>query len=281
MIPGFLLGLREGIEAALIVAIVLAFLARSGNRASFASVWLGTGLAALFSVGVGGVLFLTGQELEGQAEQLFEGGAMVLAVGVLTWMILWMRRQAAGIRRSLESQVSDAVAVGSNFALVALAFLAVGREGVETALFLLAAAGAAGVSETLIGGVLGLVAAVGVGYGIYRGSQWFNLRTFFRVTGLLLIVFAAGLLSHGVHEFVEAGLLPTSPQVWDLSAVLPHDQGVGQWLRTLVGYSDELTILELGVWAAYLIAALTIFLRPLPPLGTPATPGPATATETA
>ena len=281
MLPGFLLGLREGIEAALIVAIVLAFLARSGNRARFSSVWLGVGLAVGFSVAVGAVLFFTGQELEGQAEQLFEGGAMVLAVGVLTWMILWMRRQAAGIRRSLESQVSDAVAGGSSFALVALAFLAVGREGLETALFLLAAAGAAGVSETLIGGVLGLVAAVGVGYGIYRGSQWFNLRTFFRVTGILLIVFAAGLLSHGVHEFVEAGLLPATPQVWDLSGVLPHDEGVGQWLRTLVGYSAVPTVLELATWAFYLIAALTIFLRPLPPLGTPATPGPATATETA
>lgn len=278
MLPGFLLGLREGIEAALIVAIVFAFLARTGNRARFASVWIGVGLAVLFSVAVGAALFLTGQELEGQAEQLFEGSAMVLAVGVLTWMIFWMRRQAAGIRRSLESQVSQAVAVGSNFALVAIAFLAVGREGLETALFLLAAASAAGVSETLIGGVLGLVAAIGVGYGIYRGSQWVNLRTFFRVTGILLIVFAAGLLSHGVHEFTEAGLLPETPRVWDLSGVLPHSEGLGQWLRTLFGYSAELTVLELGVWAAYLIAALAVFLRPLPPLGTPATRGPATAT---
>lgn len=278
MLPGFLLGLREGIEAALIVAIVFAFLARTGNRARFASVWIGVGLAVLFSVAVGAALFLTGQELEGQAEQLFEGSAMVLAVGVLTWMIFWMRRQAAGIRRSLESQVSQAVAVGSNFALVAIAFLAVGREGLETALFLLAAASAAGVSETLIGGVLGLVAAIGVGYGIYRGSQWVNLRTFFRVTGILLIVFAAGLLSHGVHEFTEAGLLPETARVWDLSGVLPHSEGLGQWLRTLFGYSAELTVLELGVWAAYLIAALAVFLRPLPPLGTPATRGPATAT---
>lgn len=278
MLPGFLLGLREGIEAALIVAIVFAFLARTGNRARFASVWIGVGLAVLFSVAVGAALFLTGQELEGQAEQLFEGSAMVLAVGVLTWMIFWMRRQAAGIRRSLESQVSQAVAVGSNFALVAIAFLAVGREGLETALFLLAAASAAGVSETLIGGVLGLVAAIGVGYGIYRGSQWVNLRTFFRVTGILLIVFAAGLLSHGVHEFTEAGLLPETARVWDLSGVLPHSEGLGQWLRTLFGYSAELAVLELGVWAAYLIAALAVFLRPLPPLGTPATRGPATAT---
>ena len=278
MLPGFLLGLREGIEAALIVAIVMAFLARSGNRSRFSSVWKGVGSAVVFSVAVGAGLFYTGQQLEGRAEELFEGSAMVLAVAVLTWMILWMRRQAAGIRRSLEAQVSEAVAVGSDFALVALAFLAVGREGLETALFLLAAAGASGVSETLVGAVIGLLAAVAVGYGIYRGSQWFNLRTFFRVSGILLIVFAAGLLSHGVHEFVEAGVLPATPQVWDLSGVLPHDQGVGQWLRTLVGYSAELTVLELAAWAGYLIAALVLFLRPLPPVGSPATSGPAAAT---
>jgi high-affinity iron transporter len=189
---------------------------------------------------------------------------MLLAVAVLTWMILWMRRQAAGIRRSLETQVGEAVE--SSLALVLLAFLAVGREGLETALFLLATAQAAGLSETLIGALIGIVAAVGVGYGIYRGAQWFDLRTFFRVTGILLIVFAAGLLSHAAHEFTEAGLLPETARVWDLTAVLPDDQGLGQWLRTLFGYSAELTVLELVVWAGYLVAALATFLRRLPPL---------------
>lgn len=278
MIPGFLLGLREGIEAALIVSIVLAFLAKTGNRTRFGSVWTGVGLAVAFSVAVGAGLFFTGQELEGTAEELFEGTAMLLAVGVLTWMILWMRRQAAGIRRSLESQVDEALAASSGFALVAIAFLAVAREGLETALFFLAAAGAAGVSETLIGGFLGLVAAAGVGYGIYRGSRWFNLRTFFRVSGILLIVFAAGLLAHGIHEFAEAGVLPETARVWDLSGVLPDDAGIGQWLRTLVGYSAEATVLELAAWAGYLALALAFFLRPLPPIGQPAASGPATAT---
>lgn len=276
MIPGFLLGLREGIEAALIISIVFAFLAKTGNRSRFPSVWLGVGLAVAFSIAIGAGLFLTGQRLEGTAEQLFEGSAMILAVGVLTWMIFWMRRQAAGIRRTLESQVGDAVASGSGLALVALAFLAVGREGLETALFLLAAAGAAGVSEAVIGGVAGLASAVVIGYGIYRGSRWFDLRAFFRVSGLLLIVFAAGLLAHGVHEFTEAGLLPLTATAWDTSEVLPHSEGIGQWLRTLVGYSATPTLLELAAWAGYLAVALPFFFRPLPPIGAPAG-GPATA----
>jgi len=277
MVPAFLLGLREGIEAALIVSIVLAFLAKTGERSRFGAVWTGVGLAVVFSVAVGGALFLTGRQLEGTAEELFEGSAMVLAVGVLTWMIFWMRRQAAGIRRTLESQVGEAVASGSSLALVALAFLAVGREGLETALFLLAAATASGVGEALVGGVIGLAAAVAVGYGIYRGSRWFDLRTFFRISGLLLIVFAAGLLSHGVHEFAEAGLLPDTPTAWDLSAVLPHSDGLGQWLRTLFGYSATPTVLELAVWAGYLAIALAYFLRPLPPFPRPAPSGATTA----
>lgn len=262
MAPGFLLGLREGIEAALIVSIVLAFLARTGNRRHFRPVWAGVGLAVLFSIGVGAVLFATGTELEGQAEQLFEGSAMVLAVGVLTWMIFWMRRQAAGIRRSLETQVGEALVGGSSLALVVLAFISVGREGLETALFLLGAAASAGTTETLVGGTLGLLAAVAVGYGLYRGSRWFDLRTFFRVSGILLIVFAAGLFSHGVHEFVEAGLLPQTARLWDLTAILPHSDGLGQWLRTLFGYSATMTVLEFAAWLAYLIAALLFFLRP-------------------
>jgi high-affinity iron transporter len=269
MLPAFLLGLREGIEAALIVSIVLAFLAKTGARSRFPSVWAGVGLAVLFSVVVGAALFVTGGELEGTSEQLFEGSAMLLAVAVLTWMILWMRRQAAGMRRTLEVQVGEAVAGGSSLALVALAFLAVGREGLETALFLLAAAGASGVSEALIGGVAGLAAAVAVGYGIYRGSRWFDLRSFFRVSGVLLIIFAAGLLSHGAHEFTEAGMLPATPVVWDLSATLPDGEGVGQWLRTLVGYSAAPTVLELVTWGAYLVVALAVFFRPFRPVSAP------------
>ncbi|OGN84635.1 MAG: hypothetical protein A2X23_11560 [Chloroflexi bacterium GWC2_73_18] len=279
MAPGFLLGLREGIEAALVVSIVLAFLARTGNRRHFGSVWAGVGLAILFSIGVGAVLFATGTELEGQAEQLFEGSAMVLAVGVLTWMIFWMRRQAAGIRRSLETQVGEALAGGSSFGIAALAFLAVGREGLETALFFLGAAASAGTTETILGGTLGLLAAVAVGYGLYRGSRWFNLRTFFRVSGILLIVFAAGLLSHGVHEFTGAGLLPETARLWDLTAILPHSGGPGQWLRTLFGYSATMTILEFAAWFAYVVAVLLVFLRPS--RGVPVTTASEPAVETA
>ena len=202
----FVIALREGIEAALIVSIVLAYLKQVGATDQGRLVWWGTIVAALVSVGVGTAVFVAGAEFEGTAEQIFEGLVTLAAVGVLTWMIFWMRRQGARIKSDLQEKVDTALITGG-FALAGLAFFAVLREGVETALFLYAAAKGTAVEGTgvapaaqVIGAVIGLALAAILGVLLYRGGIRMNLRSFFRVTGLLLIVVAAGLFAFGLHR---------------------------------------------------------------------------------
>jgi high-affinity iron transporter len=202
--------LREGFEASLIVGIVLAFLERTGRRDAFWPVWIGTFAAVAISVAVGVALFAIGAEFEGRAEAIWEGSVMVLAAGLLTWMVFWMRRQARTIRRHLESQVDQALQMGSAFALGLVAFVGVLREGLETALFLLGTFEGSNATTSLIGGLLGLGAAVVLGYAFYRGSSRLDLRRFFTVTSVLLLAFAAWLLFGGLHELQEGGVLPES-----------------------------------------------------------------------
>jgi high-affinity iron transporter len=202
--------LREGFEASLIVGIVLAFLDRTGRRDAFWPVWIGTFAAVAISVAVGVALFAIGAEFEGRAEAVWEGSVMLLAAGLLTWMVFWMRRQARTIRRHLESQVDQALQMGSAFALGLVAFVGVLREGLETALFLLGTFEGSNATTSLIGGLLGLAAAVVLGYAFYRGSSRLDLRRFFTVTSILLLAFAGWLLFGGLHELQEGGVLPES-----------------------------------------------------------------------
>jgi high-affinity iron transporter len=202
--------LREGFEASLIVGIVLAFLNKAGRREAFTPVWIGAGLALLLSVLTGTLLFVIGAELEGRAEAIFEGSAMLVAAALLTWMIFWMRRQARFIKKELEGQVEHALATGSWIALALVAFVGVLREGVETALFLF---GTVEGSNRLLAGtsaVIGLTGAVMLGYLFYRGASRLDLRKFFTVTSVLLLAFAGWLLAQGLHEFAEAGVFPES-----------------------------------------------------------------------
>jgi high-affinity iron transporter len=200
--------LREGFEASLVVCIVLAFLNRTGRRDSFWPVWVGTALALAISVAVAATLFTIGAELEGRSEAIFEGGAMLFAASLLTWMIFWMRRQARTIKKELELQVEHALARGSALALGLVAFVGVLREGVETALFLF---GTVEGSNTLLASssaALGLAAAVFLGYLFYRGASRLDLRRFFTITSALLLLFAGWLLASGLHELAEAGFFP-------------------------------------------------------------------------
>ena len=269
MAQAFLITLREGLEAALIVAIVLAVLARIGRRGDFAAVWWGVTGAVLVSIIGGALLFALGLALEGTAEEIFEGTAMLLAVGVLTWMVIWMRRQARYIRGDLERQVRQAVATGSPVGLASLAFLAVGREGLETTLFLFAAVKTATPLATLVGGTLGLGLASILGYTIYRGSRRLNLRVFFTTTGVFLILFAAGLLAHGLHELQEAGLLPVVIEhVWDTNRILNEGAGLGAFLKSIFGYNGNPSLLEVIAYPTYLVLALLYLLRPLPATST-------------
>ena len=202
--------LREGFEASLVVGIVLAFLDRTGRRDAFWPVWIGAGVALAISIGVGAVLFAIGAELEGTAEKAFEGVTMLVAAGLLTWMIFWMRRQARTIRRELEGQVESALARGSALALALVAFIGVLREGVETALFLFGTVEGSNRLVATTSGVVGLAAAVMLGYLFYRGASRLDLRKFFTFTSVLLLVFAGYLLAQGMHELAEAGVLPES-----------------------------------------------------------------------
>ncbi len=255
---------REGLEASLIVGIVLAYLAKTDNRQHFRTIWAGTAAAVLVSAVSGAALFFTVGELEGRAEQIFEGVAMLSAVAVLTWMIFWMRKQAMGIKRELEARLQGAIAAGSAVGLASVVFFAVVREGWETALFLFAISESSTPLSTSVGAVIGLVVSISLGVALYMGSRRLNLRQFFTVTGILLIVFAAGLLAHGIHEFQEAGLLPlTVEHVWDTNGIISEDSSSGLFLKALFGYNGNPSLLEVVAWLSYLVVALTFFLRPM------------------
>lgn len=277
---GLLTGLREGVEAAVIVSIILAYLARTGNQRHFRRIWAGTGAALAVSVAVGVVLFATIRGLEEPAEQIFEGLATLLAAAVVTWMLFWMRRASANIRGDLQSGVDRALLQGGIWGLAALAFTAVIREGIETALFLLGQVTAAssqetGALSTLTGAVIGLALAVLIGFGFYRGARVVNLSSFFRWTGVALIFIAAGLLAYSVHEFVEAGWIGVATgTAFDISGILPHSGDparlgpivvIGQLLRALVGYSSTPEWVTLIAWLMYLVAVLALYLRPMRP----------------
>ncbi len=272
---GLVTGLREGVEAALIVSIILAYLARTGNRRHFGRIWAGTIAAILVSILAGIALFLTLGELPSPYEQVFEAGAMLIAAGVVTWMLFWMRRQAASVKGELQARVDRVLTAGTATGLAVLAFTAVIREGLETSLFLFglttsAQTEAAGV---LLGAVIGLGIAALLGVGFYRGARLVNLRSFFRWTGIGLIFIAAGLLASAIHELVEIGWIGVgTATVFDLSSVLPHEAMagapggaalvVGEFLRALLGYTSQPEAIALTVWLAYIVAVLGLFLRP-------------------
>ncbi|MEE8472890.1 MAG: iron uptake transporter permease EfeU [Dehalococcoidia bacterium] len=259
----FLITLREGLEAALIISIVLAYLVRLQRQDQARKVWVGAGSAIVASLAVGALIFWTFGELSGRAEEIFEGTAMLLAVGVLSYMVLWMKRQARDIKANLEAQVKAALMVGSGVTLGSLAFIVVIREGVETVLFLFGASRAASPMDVAVGGIAGLVLAVVIGYMGYQGSRRMNLSTFFNVTGTLLIVFAAGLLAHGIHEFQEAGLFPiVIEHVWDINNILNEKMGLGSFMKALFGYNGNPALIEVMAYMAYMGIALWTFFRP-------------------
>ncbi|MER3513437.1 MAG: hypothetical protein C4310_02740 [Chloroflexota bacterium] len=252
MLAALLITLREGLEAALIVGIVIGYLKKIGYLDRQRYAWLGVLVALAGSVGLAFGLQRLGVELEGQVEQIFEGTTMFLAVIVLTWMIFWMRYQARFLKAGLERDVRQATLSGQNWGLFSLTFVAVFREGVETALFLSAAAFANEGTTTLLGAVVGLVIAVALGWAMYASAVRLNIRRFFDVTSVLLLLFAAGLLAQGVHEFQEAGLLPLmTTTVWDTSHILSEESLIGSLLKSLFGYNADPSLLEVLAYIGY------------------------------
>jgi high-affinity iron transporter len=263
VLGNFLIGLREGLEASLVVSILVAFLVRTDRRSVLPKVWLGVGIAVAVSVGVTAALTLTQQALTFQAQEAFGGGLSIIAVGFVTWMIFWMRRTARSISGALRGRLEDAIDLGAS-AVVLMAALAVGREGLETALFFFTAAQAAGeTTQPLIGFLLGIVVSIVLAYLIYRGAVQLNLGRFFSITGVLLIFVAAGILGYGVHDLQEAGILPgLNTLAFDVSTTVPPDSWYGVLLKGVFNFSPQTTVLQAVVWVLYVGIVLTLFLRP-------------------
>jgi len=254
MLVSLILALREGLEAALVVGILLAALKKTGSAGLSGPVWRGVAAALLFSLLAALGLNALGTEFEGRGEQLFEGLTMLAAAGLLTWVIFWMRRQAQDRKRNLEAGISQALLQGNRGGLFGLAFLAVAREGLELALFLLAARQASSPLQVLTGAVLGLSLAAGLGWILFASSRRLRLEQFFLVTNFLLVFFAAGLLMRAAGEFIEAGLLPAFVEhLWDLTPLLSEKGLVGGLLSALFGYTASPSLTQALAYLAYFL----------------------------
>ena len=266
MFANYLIGLREGLEASLVVGILVAYVVKAGQRSRLGAIWAGTGVAIALSLGFGAVLTLTSSSLSDEAEHAFAGTMSVVAVALVTWMVFWMRRTAREMRGELHGRLDKALLSGG-FALGVVALVAVLREGLETALFLWAATTASvGTASALGGALLGIATAVGIGWAVYRGAVRLNLATFFTWTGALLIVVAAGVLAYGVRDLQEAGWLPGgSSYAFDVSASIDENGPLGTVLGGFFHFDPVTTWLQLAVWAVYLVVTLTVYLRPQRP----------------
>ena len=265
MLGNFLIGLREGLEAALIVSILVAYLVKSGRSQLLPRIWLGVAIAIAVSLAFGAILTFGPRRLAFEAQELIGGLLSIVAVGFVTWMIFWMAKAARSMSGHLRSQV-DRASNERPWSLVVVAMLAVGREGLETALFLWAATQAAGRGAErgagpLLGAALGLLLAVGLGYGMYRGALKINLTRFFTWTGVFLILVAAGVLAYGVHDLQEAGVLPgLNNLAFDVSAAVPPTSWYGTLLKGIFNFSPATTVLEAAAWLLYAIPTMTLFL---------------------
>ena len=271
MLVPFLIMLREGIEAALIVGIIASYLKQTGRGQWMPAVWIGVFLAAALSLLVGGGLELMSAEFPQKQQELFEGIVGLVAVGILSSMVFWMRKVARSIKHSLHSSLDHALA-GSKHqvtALIAMVFFAVAREGLETVFFLLAVFQQSEGPGAPIGALLGLILAIGVGFAIYSGSMRLNLGLFFRWTGLFILVVAAGILANSVQALHEAGLWNHwQDVVFDISAHLPMDGPLGSVLAGMFGYQDAPTVSVLGAYLIYLVVTLAMFFRSPAPTST-------------
>jgi high-affinity iron transporter len=264
MISTFLITLREGLEMSLIVGILLAYLARTGHRREFPAIWSGVACAALLSLAAATIIFVTAGAFSGRGEQFFEAAAYLTAVVVLTYMIFWMRREAVTIRASLQARMSDALRANSRTALVVLAAVSVGREGIETALFFFATVRASSPLAGGAGAVLGLGTAVLLGWMLYRGTYRLDLRMFFNVTSALLLLVGAGLLSRGIGELQEAGVVPMLvEQLWNTNRLVSQTSTLGNLLEAMFGYTSTPSLTQAAAYALYLVMVGWAYLRPV------------------
>ncbi|CAL8976763.1 Ferrous iron permease EfeU [Propionicimonas sp. T2.31MG-18] len=265
MLGNFLIGLREGLEASLVVSILIAYLVKTGRRHLLPKVWAGVGLAVAISLLFGALLTFGPKGLSFSAQEFIGGTLSIAAVGLVTWMIFWMAGAARTIASDLRRQVD--AAEGSAWSLPLIAALAVGREGLETALFVWAATKSAAAeggttAGPLLGALAGLLVAIALGYALYAGAVRINLGRFFAITGGFLILVAAGVLAYGVHDLQEAGFLPgLNNLAYDVSAAVPPGGLLGTILKGIFNFSPAATVLEVVVWVTYVGIVGTLFLR--------------------
>jgi high-affinity iron transporter len=283
VVGNFIIGLREGLEASLVVGILVAYLVRTGHRNRLPAVWLGVLVAVALSGAVGGLLTYGSATLSGPDQEAFAGATSLVAICFVTWMIFWMRRTSRFLSKELQGRLEQALAIGTT-ALAATAFLAVGRDGLETAVFLWSAIQATsdGV-RPVIGAAAGLAVAVVLGYLIYKRSIRLNLATFFKVTGAGLIVVAAGVLSYGLHDLQEGNVLPgINALAFDVSRQVPLSSWYGALLHGIIGFTPDTTWLQLVAFFAYLVPVMLLFFaKPRTPAQPSAAEAPATAVSTA
>lgn len=273
MLANFLIGLREGLEAGLVVGILVAYLNKLGRRDVLPRLWIGIGVAIGISLAVGAILTWGPYGLSFQAQEILGGALSILAVALVTWMIFWMARHSRALKGELQSKLDAAIA-GTGMGIVVVGFVSVGREGVETALFIWASVSSTGNAVLgTIGAVLGILVSIVIAYLIYRGLVRINLSRFFLWTGLFLIVVAAGVLSYGIGDLQEAGVLPGNGQAaYSLATVIPPSSWYGVVLAGLFNYTAEPTWARLIAWALYLAVVTPLFLRVASAKARPAAP---------
>ena len=261
MLSTFIIAVREGLEAALIVGILVAYVVRTDRRHLLKPLWTGVGVALVASLALGGLLAFTSAELSDRGEELFAGVTSFAAVGLVTWMVFWMKRTARNLRNELHGKIDGAL-VGGPISLALVAFFAVAREGLETALFVYSNFKTVGVASTAtVGLVLGLGLAVFLGYAIYNRTVKLDLAKFFTITGVALIIIAAGVLSYGIHEFQELGYLPgVDSFLWDVTPWIAKESLLGSLLGGLVGFDTTTSFVQFIGWSIYLLAVLIPYL---------------------
>lgn len=259
-----LIGLREGLEAVLVVSILVAFLVRTERRRALPLVWAGVGVAVALSVALGAVLTYTAATLSFEAQEAFGGIASIIAVAFVTGMIFWMRRAGRTLAAQLRGQLDEALRLGP-VAVATVAFLAVAREGLETAVFFFSSVQSAGGGTVLplVGFLIGIAISILLGWLLYAGAIKVDLSKFFTVTGVLLVFVAAGVFAYGVHDLQEASVLPgLHTLAFDVSEYVPPNSWYGALLKGIFNFSPQTTVLEAVVWVGYVVIVLTLFLRP-------------------
>lgn len=258
MIAGFVIALREGLEAALIVGIVLAFLAKTQSKKGFRQVYAGVGAAIAASIGFAFLFQWIAGGFAGPSAELFEGVTTLIAAALLTSMIIWMEYRGPQLKEELERQ-TRAATISQSLGIFSIVFIAVLREGVETVIFLTALP-----SEgllTILGAIIGFIVAVSLAYVYFSQSRRFSLKTFFQVTSILLLIFAAGMIAYGIHELQEAGAVPILIEhLWDVNFLLNENSPIGLVLKGLVGYNANPSLIEVLAYFSYLLVMLLFFL---------------------